>query len=140
MILLSLECLILIKMEKLQSKWLFAAGIYNILWGLLSVFLPNWQLELLGIKQDLIVVLLWQCIGMIVGVYGIGYFIAAFNPKQHWPIVLVGLLGKIFGILGMIYYILTEAVPIKFGLTCCANDLIWVPAFTILLVQALRKK
>ena len=127
-------------MSNIKSKWLFAAGIYNILWGLLSVFLPHWQLELLGIKQDIIVVLLWQCIGMIVGVYGIGYFIAAYNPKQHWPIVLVGLLGKILGIAGMIYYISTEVVPVKFGLTCCANDLIWVPAFTLLLVNSRSKK
>ena len=29
---------------------------------------------------------------MIVGVYGIGYIIAAGNPYKHWPIIFVGLL------------------------------------------------
>lgn len=40
---------------------------------------------------------IWQCVGMIVGVivgvYGIGYLVAASDPRRHWPIVLVGLLG-----------------------------------------------
>ena len=37
---------------------------------------------------------LWQCVGMIVGVYGVGYLAAAAAPLRHWPIVLVGFLGK----------------------------------------------
>ena len=43
---------------------------------------------------------LWQCIGMIVGVYGIGYLAAAADPLGHWPITLVGFLGKMFGPIG----------------------------------------
>jgi hypothetical protein len=39
---------------------------------------------------------IWQCVGMIVGVCGIGYLIAATDSRTHWPIVLVGLLGKVF--------------------------------------------
>jgi small multidrug resistance pump len=40
---------------------------------------------------------IWQCVGMIVGVYGVGYLIAAFDPLRHWPVILVGLLGKVLG-------------------------------------------
>jgi hypothetical protein len=39
---------------------------------------------------------IWQCLGMVIGVYGVGYFIASRDPVRHWPIVFVGLLGKIF--------------------------------------------
>jgi uncharacterized membrane protein HdeD (DUF308 family) len=120
---------------QIKSKWLLAAGIYNLVWGILSVALPTLQLDILGIPTSDIVVILWQCIGMIVGVYGVAYIIAATDPKTHWPVVLVGLLGKVFGVMGMIFYILNGTIPVEFGITCCLNDLFWIPAF----VSILRK-
>ena len=116
-----------------KSKWLLAAGIYNLVWGILSVALPTLQLDILGIPTSDIVVILWQCIGMIVGVYGVAYIIAATDPKTHWPVVLVGLLGKVFGVMGMIFYILNGTIPVEFGITCCLNDLFWIPAFASIL-------
>ncbi|MCX8510558.1 MAG: SelL-related redox protein, partial [Chthoniobacteraceae bacterium] len=75
----------------------------------------------------------WQCIGMIVGVYGDGYAIAAFDPVRHWPIVLVGFLGKVFGPLGMVQALWSGQLPWGFALNCVTNDLIWwVPFFLIL--------
>jgi peroxiredoxin len=73
---------------------------------------------------------------MIVGVYGIGYAIAAFNPVRHWPIVLVGFLGKIFGPLGMIQALWTEQLPWAFALNCITNDLIWWVPFALILKHA----
>jgi hypothetical protein len=76
---------------------------------------------------------IWQCVGMIVGVYGVGYWIAASDPKRHWPIVLVGLLGKIFGPIGFIQAYFAGEFNAKFGLTILTNDLIWwIPFFMIL--------
>ena len=118
---------------QIKSKWLLAAGIYNLVWGILSVALPTLQLDILGIPTSDIVVILWQCIGMIVGVYGVAYIIAATDPKTHWPVVLVGLLGKVFGIMGMIFYILNGTIPVEFGITCCLNDLFCIPAFASIL-------
>jgi hypothetical protein len=54
---------------QIKSKWLLAAGAYNLVWGILSVALPTLQLDILGIATTPVVVILWQCIGMIVGVY-----------------------------------------------------------------------
>ena len=38
---------------------------------------------------------IWQGMGMVIGVYGLGYQ-ASYDPVRHWPIVAVGFLGKIF--------------------------------------------
>lgn len=69
--------------------WLCAAAIYNIVWGAFVVLFPNALFEWIGAETPRYPEL-WQCIGMIVGVYGIGYAIAARDPLRHWPIVLVG--------------------------------------------------
>lgn len=73
--------------------------------------------------------MLFQCIGMIVGVYAIGYWLIAINPKRFGAFVYVGLLGKIFGPLGFIYSALIGKLPWAFGWINITNDLIWLPAF-----------
>ncbi len=71
---------------------LVAAGVYNLAWGGLTVLVPNWLFDLTGMDRPNYP-FIWQCVGMIVGVYGIGYLAAARDPVRHWPIVLVGFLG-----------------------------------------------
>lgn len=73
---------------------------------------------------------------MIVGVYGIGYLIAATDPNRHWPIVLVGFLGKIFGPIGFAKALITGVFPLSFGINIIFNDIIWWIPFYLLLKQA----
>jgi len=111
---------------------LLAAGVYNVFWGAWAVLFPSAIFHWLNMPQPNYPQF-WQCIGMIVGVYGIGYAIAAFDPVRHWPIVLVGFLGKVFGPLGMVQALWTGELPWGFALNCVTNDLIWwVPFFLIL--------
>lgn len=114
---------------------LLVAGAYNILWGAFVVLFPLAVFDGLGMPRPNYPQL-WQCIGMIVGVYGLGYAIAAFDPVRHWPIVLVGLLGKIFGPLGMAQALWTGTLPLNFGLVCVGNDLIWWLPFGLILRHA----
>ena len=108
------------------------AGIYNVLWGSIAVLFPIQSFEVLGMPPPMYPQL-WQCIGMIVGVYGLGYWIAATNPLVHWPIVLVGFLGKVFGPLGFAIALIKEELPLVFGVHIITNDLVWwVPFFLIL--------
>lgn len=115
-----------------QSFLLLFAGAYNLLWGLWVVVWPmaifRWaEMELPRYPQ------IWQCVGMIVGVYGIGYLIAARDPITHWPIVLVGLLGKVFGPIGFLIAALRGELPWCWGATLLTNDLIWWLPFSLLL-------
>lgn len=124
-----------------MSKMLRIAAIYNVLWGCAAILLPATTLGLL-LPDDQIVSstkVFWQCIGMIVGVYGVGYWIAAADPYRHWPIVLVGLLGKILGPIGFIDAALIRGtVPSSFGYTILTNDLVWWIPFTLTLLGAYR--
>lgn len=120
--------------KKFYSFTLKAAAIYNILWGAFIILLPNAVFDFAGLPRIGNYVGIWQCVGMIVGVYGIGYWIAASDPQRHWPIVLVGFLGKIFGPIGFVQAYSDGIFNAKFGLTIITNDLIWwVPFYLILL-------
>jgi hypothetical protein len=77
--------------------------------------------------------MIWQGMGMVIGVYGIGYWIASNDPIRHWPIVLVGLLGKLFGPIGFFINYFQENVPFACFYTLVTNDFIWwIPFFYIL--------
>ena len=120
-----------------MTTCLLAAGAYNLAWGALTVLFPAWLFSLTGMEQPSYP-FIWQCVGMIVGVYGIGYLAAARDPARHWPIVLVGLLGKIFGPLGYAMGVVDGTVPVAFGVTIPTNDLIWWIPFGAILWYAFR--
>ena len=114
---------------------LLAAAVYNVLWGAFVVLFPFalfrvLEMELPNYPQ------IWQCVGMIVGVYGVGYAAAALDPLRHWPIVLVGLLGKIFGPIGFLFAAVRGELPPSFGLTLLTNDLIWWAPFALILLRS----
>ena len=113
------------------------AAVYNVLWGAWVTLFPMSFFQLTGMA-DPVHPMIWQGMGMVIGVYGLGYWWAAANPVKHWPIVAVGFLGKIFGPLGFAFNYLQGAVPGAFAYTLITNDFIWwVPFFLIL--NAARK-
>lgn len=112
--------------------WLIAAGVYNLVWGGVTVLYPAWLFDLTGLEPPNYP-FIWQCVGMIVGVYGVGYLAASRDPFRHWPIVLVGLLGKLLGPMGYAMGLARGEVPAAFGVTLPTNDLIWWVPFTLML-------
>ena len=121
-------------------RWtLIAAGIYNLVWGGFAILAPRLSFEMIGMELPRYLEF-WQCIGMIVGVYGIGYLAAAIDPIRHWPITLVGLLGKVFGPIGFAEALWSGKLPLAFGWNIITNDLIWWLPFTAILIAAWKAR
>lgn len=118
-----------------MNNVLTIAGYYNILWGTIVVMFPNIFFQLADLPVPLYP-MIWQSVGMIVGVYGIGYWLAARNPIKHYPIVVVGFLGKLFGPIGIFYYVFTGMLSPNFIYVTVFNDLIWIYPFGALLLKA----
>lgn len=111
---------------------LLAAAAYNALWGLWVGLFPRASFELLGMAVPPYLPL-WQSVGLMVGCYALGYFVASFDPYRWWPLVLVGLVGKVLGPLGMVYAVTSGQLPPAFAWNNLTNDVIWwVPFFLIL--------
>ncbi|MGD1845860.1 MAG: alkyl hydroperoxide reductase [Salibacteraceae bacterium] len=122
-----------------MSTVLRIAGVYNLSWGAAVIFFPNFFFELAEMETPAYP-MIWQCVGMIVGVYGIGYLAAATQPYRHWPITLVGFLGKVFGPIGFAWYLAEGAFPLNWGLIIVFNDLVWWLPFGLILWGAWKSR
>lgn len=116
---------------------LWAAAVYNIAWGTIVVLFPLRPFEWAGMAVPNYPEL-WQCIGMIVGVYGVAYGAAAVDPYRHWPVLLAGLLGKILGPIGFLNAASHGRLPWNAGWILVTNDLIWWVPFALVLTAAHR--
>ena len=115
------------------------AAVYNLLWGAWVILFPAHFFQLTGmdpINHELV----WQGMGMVIGVYGLGYWWASSDPIKHWPIIAVGLAGKIFGPIGFFYNYLAGNVPVEFMYTLITNDFIWWIPFYLILKRAYQEQ
>ena len=119
--------------------WLLAAGVYNLVWGSVVVVAPDFPFALAGmppLAQPGRAI--WQCLGMVLAAYGLGYIAASRAPLRHWPIVFVGLFGKVMGPIGFVWSAYQGTIAWKFGTTILTNDLLWWIPFGLMLVASRR--
>ena len=102
----------------------YAAAIYNVVWGIVVVLFPNLYFDLIGMARPNHPAI-WQSVGMMVAVYGPGYWLIARNPERYAPLVWIGLLGKTLGPIGFLIGAIRGELPWAFGIVCLTNDFIW---------------
>jgi hypothetical protein len=113
------------------------AAIYNIAFGLWACFWPRAFFDIVKMAPPNYPGL-WQCLGMVVGLYGVLYASAAWRLDQARLIIAVGLAGKILGPIGLCLTIRSGEWPLRtFGLVVF-NDLVWWLPFTLFLLEGTR--
>ena len=123
---------------KWHSNVLKAAAVYNLIWGAWVILFPQHFFDLLNM-EPINHPMIWQGMGMVIGVYGLGYWWASRDPYQHWPIVAAGLLGKLFGPAGYVFNLMTSDIDPAFGWTLLTNDLIWWYPFGHILATSRKR-
>src|SRR5437868_1126563 len=125
----------MIRRRRFHSIVFLAAGIYNLVWGMLSSFDPQWffrsaKLPPLNYPE------IFACLGMVIGLYGILYLEVARVPERGWIIAAVGMLGKLLGPIGWFDLVWTGHWPASTFFLCLTNDLIWWVPFGLYLYDA----
>jgi hypothetical protein len=110
-------------------RWFYAAAIYNAGWAIAVTVFPSPLLRLIGVAVDSSMMPFIQVIGMMVGVYAIGYYLLARDPRRYCGFIWIALAGKTLGPLGFVYSASQGALPWSFGWVCAFNDVIWWPVF-----------
>lgn len=80
----------------------------------------------------------WQCLGMVIGVYGAGYAWAAYRPELAKPIIALGLAGKVLGPIGWVAVVASGDWPVRTFPLIVFNDLVWWLPFSFFLFRGWR--
>ena len=76
-----------------------AAAVYNLGFGLWTIFWPAAFFDLFELGAPRYPAI-WQCLGMVIGLYGVAYAYCAFRLNRAHPFVAIGLAGKVLGPIG----------------------------------------
>ena len=116
------------KEEKLFKIVFLLAGLYNVAWGITVIIYPNWMFDLFGMDESNYPFLM-RGIGLLVGLYGYGYWVVSRNLHRYPQLVVIGLLGKVLGPIGWGYFVLIGQLLPASLITILFNDLMWIPFF-----------
>ena len=108
-----------------QSLVLFCAALHSGLWGVFIIAMPDLSARIYGFARTPQDVHLWQGTGLFIVLLATGYTLASRDPRHHWSVVLIGLLAKILGALGMCGAVLQGQVPQDVLWLIPINDVVW---------------
>lgn len=121
-------------------RWvLIASAVHSGIWGMFIITIPATAAQVYGFVETPTDIHLWQGTGLFISLLAFGYFLAAQNPQQHWGLVLIGLLAKVFGAIGMTHSAVTGQVPLSVLWLLPVDDLIWWIPFAAIVQHARRQ-
>ena len=121
-----------------QRVALLVASLQCLIWGIFILTLPERSSLAYGFDKVPAELFLWQGTGLVIFLFGVGYGIAATNPRQHWAVILIGLMAKFLGPIGMLWSVLQGQVSRQVLYLIPLNDVVWWLPFTLILVAAFR--
>ena len=120
-----------------MRKVLLAAGIYHLMFAVWAIAWPCVWFDWIG-KEHPNHPLMWQGVGLVMGIFGIGLLLAAKNPIQHWMIVLTGLVKFTLGIIGFGSALIHQEIAPRSLWLMVADDLVWWVPFAAILWASVR--
>ena len=123
-----------------QRVALLVASLQCLIWGIFILSLPERSSLAYGFDKVPAAFFLWQGTGLVIFLFGVGYGIAATNPRQHWAVILIGLMAKFLGPIGMLWSVLQGQVSRQVLYLIPLNDVVWWLPFTLILVAAFRNR
>jgi len=114
-----------------------AAAAYNIAFGLWAALAPRSFFATFELTPP-VYPSIWACLGMVIGLYGLGYAYAAARIERAAPFIAIGLLGKLLGPAGWILTVIRGEWPIRTLTLILFNDVIWWLPFALFLLEGTR--
>ena len=110
------------------------AGIYNLVFG---IWLFSSPLTLFAIfKLDVpFEEMISKSMGILIAVFSVIYFYAAWKPENSKKLILLGLVSKIFPSIALFFMIWKFDWPAKIFVMIFFNDWIWLIPFILFLTK-----
>lgn len=107
-------------------------AIFNVLAGLSMLIFYHESYKVLGVEKPELTLPL-QLVGILVGLFGVGYWMVASNPVENRNVLLLGFLSKAFGsMLGIYFVVIGKLPPVFLGLLFF-SDIVYLPPFAVIL-------
>jgi hypothetical protein len=119
-----------------MRRVLLAAGLYHLAFAIWTNCWPHLWFDWIGMARPNHP-LMWQGVGVIMGVLGIGMIIASKKPMEHWLIVLFGFIKFSLGVAGFSLAYMRNEIPLISIWMMGIDDLIWWAPFAAILWAAI---
>ena len=111
---------------------LWFVGGYNLLAGVGMFCFYHEGYKLLALEKPQMNLPI-QLVGLLVGLFGVGYWMVASHPQENRNILVLGFWSKALGSMLGIYYVCVGKLPLVFLLLLFFSDIIYLPPFYIIL-------
>jgi len=74
-----------------------------------------------------------QLVGILVGLFGVGYYLVAKNPVENRNVLTLGFWSKFLGSCLGTYYVIRGDLPVRFVAVYLFADIIYLPPFYLIM-------
>lgn len=120
-----------------MTRLLWFVGGYNLLAGTGMLCLYHEGYKLLGLEKPQLNLPI-QLVGILVGLFGVGYWMVAAHPVENRNILLLGFWSKALGSVLGIYYVGVGKLPPFFLILLFVSDIVYLPPFYLILRRQKR--
>jgi small multidrug resistance pump len=120
-----------------MTRLLWFVGGYNLLAGVGMFGLYHEGYKLLSLDKPQLNLPI-QLVGILVGLFGVGYWMVAAHPIENRNILLLGFWSKALGSALGIYYVCVGKLPPLFIAVLFFSDIAYLPPFFVILRQIKR--
>jgi small multidrug resistance pump len=112
------------------------AGTFNLLAALGMIVFHHEGYKLLGVPKPTLVLPI-QVMGILVGLFGVGYHLVAHNPIENRNLLVLGFWSKALSSVACLWYVGVGKLPLGFVPVLFFSDIIYLPPF-YLIIRRLR--
>jgi len=115
-----------------MRRLLYFAAIYNLLAGFTMTVLYHEVYMTFGwTKPERM--LFTQLVGILVALFGVGYWMVAREPVENRNVLLLGFLSKLLGSVLGLGYVASGKLSLLFFITLIFSDIVYLPFFAVIL-------
>jgi small multidrug resistance pump len=125
-------------LRRWMRQLLWFAGGFNLAAGAVMLLFYHESYELLGVEKPELVMPL-QLVGILVALFGVGYWLVARNPIENRNLLVLGFWSKALGSVLALYTVADGELPLSFVPILFFADIIYLVPFWIIIRHLQRQ-